>query len=284
MSQKKLEEFIESRISQPTVILCFKVILENHILYGYDATITKSEVNKKFDLEHKKYGVQSFRSDYLLRQTGQGKNNVLESNSVGELFFIKKDYLNEYTISDLKTFISNIEEKYLAVTQLHKSYLDEFKKVKNLDFNHRKEFIIDLLLNRETDRRGQNFEVTAFSILKVFYQSRGFELNRFSTIYSNDGGIDYTSQSSIYQVTTQLTNKKFEEDIAKAPLKKRIFVFRESASNFDWSNFDSELVTDYISKNDLLNHLEYMCQKNPDRNTKLILDVITFEFEREYYL
>lgn len=284
MANLKLRKYLESRMSQPTVILCFKVILQNHIINGIDSKISKVEISRKFDSQHKNFGVQNFRSDYLLRQTGQGKNNVIESTEDGAFFYINSEYLSGHDTSELNSIVTEIEEKYLSVTELHSSFLNEIKSMNQFDVAHRKQFIIDLLLNRETDRKGQNFEVTAFSILKVFYQSRGFELNRFSTIYSNDGGIDYTSQSSIYQVTTQLTNRKFEEDIAKAPLKKRIFVFRDSAVNFDWSNFDSELVTDYISKDDLLNHLEYLYVKKPESNTILILDVIAQEFEREYYV
>jgi len=139
-------------------------------------------------------------------------------------------------------------------------------------------------MEKETDRKGQCFEVTSFAILKCFYSIRGFELNRFSTIYSNDGGIDFTSQTSIYQVTTKLSDKKFEEDIEKAPLKNRIFVFREASPSFDYSKMENELVSDYINSADLLNHLDYLMKKKPDANSLLIIDNILKEFQREYYL
>ena len=109
-------------------------------------------------------------------------------------------------------------------------------------------------------------------------------MNRFSTIYSNDGGIDYTSQTSIYQVTTKLDDSKFRDDLNKAPLKKRIFVYRKVATGFDFSKMDNELVSDYISSEDLITHLDYLLSKKPDVNSGLILDVILEEFEREHYL
>jgi hypothetical protein len=271
-------------MSQPTVILCFKVLLDNVIINGLEARMTKAEINRAFDKDHKNFGVQTFRSDYLLRQSGENPDNAIGVESDGNKFYIRPTFLNGLTPKDLQLTIEKINRQFLEVTAKQKVLYDEISKAGNLSIEKRKEFIIFMLLKKETDRKGQSFEVTAFAILKTFYSIRGFELNRFSTIYSNDGGIDYTSQTSIYQVTTKLSDKKFEDDIDKAPLKNRIFVFREAVTNFDFSKMDNELVSDYISADDLLNHLDYLFLKKPEVNSSLILNTILTEFQREYYL
>jgi|JI7StandDraft_1071085.scaffolds.fasta_scaffold182409_1 hypothetical protein len=284
MTNQNLQNYLDKRMSQPTVILCFKVLLDNVIKNGLKARMTKAEINKAFDKEHKKFGVQTFRSDYLLRQSGENPDNAIGVESDGNKFFIRPSFLNGLTPNDLKLTIEKINRQFLEVTAKQKVLYDEISKAGNLSIEKRKEFIIYMLLNKETDRKGQSFEVTAYAILKSFYSIRGFELNRFSTIYSNDGGIDYTSQTSIYQVTTKLSDKKFDDDIDKAPLKNRIFVFREAVTNFDFSKMDNELVSDYISADDLLNHLEYLFLKKPEVNSSMILNTILTEFQREYYL
>lgn len=284
MPNQNLQNYLDKRMSQPTVILCFKVLLDNVTINGLEAKMTKAEINRAFDKEHKNFGVQTFRSDYLLRQSGENPDNAIGVESDGNKFYIRPTFLNGLTPKDLQLTIEKINRQFLEVTAKQKVLYDEILKAGNLSIEKRKEFIIFMLLKKETDRKGQSFEVTAFAILKTFYSIRGFELNRFSTIYSNDGGIDYTSQTSIYQVTTKLSDKKFEDDIDKAPLKNRIFVFREAVTNFDFTKMDNELVSDYISADDLLNHLDYLFLKKPEVNSSMILNTILTEFQREYYL
>ena len=284
MPNQNLQNYLDKRMSHPTVILCFKVLLDNAIAKGLEAKMSKAEINRAFDKEHKNFGVQTFRSDYLLRQSGENPDNAIGVESGGNNFFIRPAFLIGLSQEELKAVIEKIKKQFLEVSEKQKILYNEISSAGELPIEKRKEFIIFMLLKKETDRKGQRFEVTAFAILKTFYSIRGFELNRFSTIYSNDGGIDYTSQTSIYQVTTKLNDKKFEEDIDKAPLKKRIFVFREAVSNFDFSKMDNELVLDYISADDLLSHLDYLFLKKPEINSSLILEAILTEFQREYYL
>jgi hypothetical protein len=284
MPNINLQSYLEKRISQPTVILCFRVLLDNVIAKGYEARMTKAEINRAFDQAHKDFGVQTFRSDYLLRQSGESPENAIGVENGGNDFFIRPSFLIGLSIEDLKLIGEDINKKFVEVSEKHQFLYNEIITANELSIENRKRFILYMLLEKETDRRGQCFEVTAFAILKIFFAIRGFELNRFSTIYSNDGGIDYTSQTSIYQVTTKLNDKKFEEDINKAPLKKRIFVFREAVANFDFSKMENELVSDFINSDDLIDHLEYLFKKKPEVNSLLILDTILREFEREYYL
>ncbi len=277
-----LQGYLDRRISQPTVILCFRILLQNVILKGADAGMTTIEVSHEFNKEAKAFGIQRFRTDYMLRQTGKGNEAAIYENK-GK-FYLKPEILEGLSKRDLKNVIDTINQRYSGLGESRNKLYKEITDAQKLDVAGRSKFILNMLLDKETEKKGQCFEVTAFAILKVFYSIRGFELNRFSTIYSNDGGIDYTSQTSIYQVTTALSDAKFAEDLAKAPLKNRIFVYKKVSPGFDFSKMDNDLVSDYISPADLENHLSYLLTKQPVRNSQLIIDVILQEFKREHYV
>lgn len=281
MPNKKLDEYLAKRADQPTVILSFRILLDHAIENGIGATMTKSQIEKIFNRDHSKFGIQTFRRDYVMRQSGNVNNAIDERNLQ---FFIRPEYLSGLTAGEMKKISQDIDGRYAGITDTQKKLYKEIAKTKGLPVEKRRSFIVDMLMTRETDKRGQNFEVTAFAILRTMYAVRGFELNRFSTIYSNDGGIDYTAQSAIYQVTTKLSDRKFEEDIIKTPLKKRIIVYKELVRDFDITKFEHELIIDYIGPEDLLSHIDYLLKKNAERNSLLILDAMEKEFEREYYI
>lgn len=284
MENKKLNAYLSKRQNQGTVILCFKILLENIILNDFESTMTKAEIHKEFDAQHQKFGIGTFRSDYLLRQSASSNFNAIGVKKDNATFFINPEFLMGVSKEGLKAIIDEINDHFGDVIGKQQRFLNEIESNLSLSIDERKKFIADMLLNRETEKKGQTFEVTSFAILKTFYKIRGFELNRFSTVYANDGGIDFTSQSAVYQVTTNLSSKKFEEDLKKAPLKKRIFVYKKETSSFEQQSFDDELVLDYISSEDLIQHLEYLFRKKSHQNSTLIINEIISEFKREYYM
>lgn len=284
MKNEKLTKYLAKRKNQGTVILCFKILLDNLAIHGPSATMLKNEINIAFDNVHKKYGIGTFRSDYLLRQSSKSDYNAIGVKSDNKTFYINASFVQGLSVDELKKISSEIEEHFNTIASKRKAFFEEINSYLSSSLEEIKQFIIHMLTERETDKKGQSFEVTSFAILKAFYKIRGFELNRFSTVYSNDGGVDFASQIAIYQVTTRLNLKKFEDDIQKAPLKKRIFVYKSIAPSFDINNFNDDLVLDYISTEDLLDHLEYLFKKKPEQNAKYIINEIIFEFEREYYL
>lgn len=284
MRNAKLTKYLAKRKNQGTVILCFKILIDNIIENGVGSTMVKSEINGEFDRQHRNYGIGTFRSDYLLRQSASSDLNAIGVKADNSTFFINSDFITEVDTSDLQKISLEIEEHFGKIIGKQIAFFEEIKSYLNKDLDNRKRFIHEMLTERETDKKGQSFEVTSFAILKTFYKIRGFELNRFSTVYSNDGGVDFASQMAVYQVTTSLSPKKFEEDLQKAPLKQRIFVYKSATSAFDPKSFDDALVLDHISSEDLIEHLDYLFKKKPEQNSVMIINEIITEFEREYYI
>ena len=68
------------------------------------------------------------------------------------------------------------------------------------------------------------FEVVSFAVLREYFRTFGFSLQRFSTTHANDGGMDFVASEAIYQVTTDESINKVRGDLAKSPGTKRVLV------------------------------------------------------------
>ena len=281
MINAKLLDYVNDKLSQPTVILCCRILIKNHQLYGPDARMTKTEIETEFNKAHEDYGIATFRRDYVLRQCGHDENGITQTDN---LFYIRPEFLSGMSNKDYSSVIDIIDSKWISYKSQQNEVIAEIKNLlQSNDFSNQERYIRDMLTTRETVKRGQAFEVTSFSVLFVFLSSFGFSLNRYSTTYSNDGGVDYVGQNAIYQVTTKLSERKFEEDIKKAPGKNRVMVYKDIISGFDYDNLNHELVINHISKEELCEVLQYLAKKNPAKFLPEILNVMINEFLREFY-
>jgi len=278
-----LRKYLTKRYNQPTVILSFLILLENILQAGSESVMSKSEIEKIFNSRNKKFGISTFRRDYLKRQSGD-PNNAIDENKE-RCFFIRQEYLNNVNNEQFNIICSQIESFYEEKYSQNEGFISLLKGlIARNDNEEIFDFIQSILNEKQNDnRRGQNFEIVSFAILKQFYIMRGFNLKRFSTTFANDGGMDFIGENAIYQVTVVMNLKKFNEDIVKLPKVKRILVYKELIKDIDDSFFNDELILDVINLEKLNNHLLYI---NSSRNKKFLKDVIETmisEFEREFY-
>lgn len=285
MPNALMNNYLEKMISTPTVILSFRCLLENHIENGIDASLTKSEVHKAFNSSHKEFGVQTFRRDYILRQSGDKEKGIEQIEGTDKKFRIRKPLLEGLTTVEMKAIVNSINSFYAKKRVEQQSFLTALQTICDSEEVEIYSYIKSLLEKPLSDdkKRGQEFEVTSFSILCAYYAMRGFTLNRFSTVYANDGGVDFAAQNAIYQVTTHLDSNKFNEDIAKVPLTKRVLVYKETTGNFDKSLFNNEWILDYISCSEIVTHLDYIRSKKGKSGLLSVMSTILHEFKRELY-
>ena len=276
-----LTSYVKRRLHEATVILSFRILLQNHLAHGIDARMTKTEIETEFNRVHMQYGIATFRRDYVLRQCGQDENAIDQNN---DLFFVKPEFLENMEEEDYQTVLSQIDEHWGAVQNQQQLVIEEIQQL--LDTGSQEEqrtYIVDMLTTREAVKRGQAFEVSSYAVLSTYLYSLGFLLNRFSTKYSNDGGIDFVGQSAVYQVTTKLSKRKFEEDIKKVPGKERVLVYKDMVRDFDTENLKHELVLNQIDKHELITFLDYLINKNPKKYLDRVLNTMMGEFQREFY-
>ena len=276
-----LIEYVNRTINQPTVILSFRILLNNHRSNGIDAKMTKTQIETEFNRVHAQYGIETFRRDYVLRQCGRDRNAIDQHD---DLFFIKPDFIDGMIDDDFASILDKIDTHWDNFQNKQQEMIEEVQFfIENGTTEEKRTYVAEMLTNREAIKKGQAFEVTSFAVLNTYLYSLGFSLNRFSTTYSNDGGIDFVAQNAVYQVTTKLSEKKFDEDIKKVTGKNRVLIYKDSTKDFNTDHFNHDLVINHIDKDELLGFLDYLVSKNADRFLNMILNVIKTEFSREFY-
>lgn len=282
MINNLLKIYVNRRIDEPTVILSFKILLKNHLDNGVNSTMTKTEIEKEFNAVHTDYGIATFRRDYVLRQCGHDENAIDQKS---DRFFIKENFLDGMNSDDYKNLLNFIEEHWQKKQSKQLKIISDIKNLFDKDISIQKNFIVSLLTERETAKRGQAFEVASYAVLSTFLFSFGFSLNRFSTTYSNDGGMDFVAQNAIYQVTTKLNQRKFLEDIKKVSGKPRVLIYKDliENENFSKKNLQDELILNHVDKNELCKMLDYLIEKDSEKFLPIILDIMINEFNREFY-
>ena len=278
---QRMNDYIARRLNQPTVILCFRILIENHKNNGPQSKMSKTAIGVKFNEVHDAYGIATYRRDYVLRQAHENDAIAQDEN---DLFFIKPSFLEGMTAEDYDTILQRIDEHWTHFTEAQQTLIQEIQSILDSDdLNSKTALISSMLTDREAVKRGQAFEVASYSLLNTYLYSFGFTLNRFSTTYSNDGGIDFVAQNAICQVTTKLSENKFEEDIKKVTGKNRVLVFKDKVRGFNDDNLNHPLVLNYLDKEELLHILHYLSQKFGTRYVNMILQTMIEEFNREFY-
>ena len=264
-----LATYVARRIAEPTVILSFRILLQNHMKHGVEARMTKTEIETEFNQVHMRYGIATFRRDYVLRQCGHDENAIDQKT---DLFFIKSEFLTGMNTDDYQSVLDQIDEHWSNFQNQQQLVITEIQQLLDAGSqDDKREYVVDMLTDREAVKRGQAFEVSSYAVLSTYLYSLGFSLNRFSTTYSNDGGIDFVAQSAVYQVTTKLSERKFEEDIKKVPGKERVLVYKDMVRDFNTENFNHDLVLNQIDKNELISFLDYLIKKNAEKYLNKVL-------------
>jgi hypothetical protein len=135
-----------------------------------------------------------------------------------------------------------------------------------------------------TGNQGEIFEVVSFAVLREYFRTFGFSLQRFSTTHADDGGMDFVAADAIYQVTTDQSIQKVRRDLAKAPGTKRVLV-RPTVTP-EVTQLCEDDVLEAIELKDLLNHfiawlLERDTRAKQSKHLQRVLEVALEEFRRE---
>jgi hypothetical protein len=144
--------------------------------------------------------------------------------------------------------------------------------------------LVEEYLSQLSGNHGEIFEVVSFAVLREYFRTFGFSLQRFSTTHANDGGMDFFASDAIYQVTTDASVEKLRRDLRKAPGTNRVMVRPTVTEEILELGEDSVLET--IELRDLLSHFIMWLlvrdkrSKRPD-HLQRILQIALEEFRRE---
>ncbi len=144
--------------------------------------------------------------------------------------------------------------------------------------------LVEEYLSQISGNRGEVFEVVSFAVLREYFRTFGFSLQRFSTTHANDGGMDFFASDAIYQVTTDESVEKLRRDLKKSPGTRRVLVRPTVTEEILALGEDKVLET--IELKDLLTHfITWLLARDQrsNRSTHLqrVLLVALEEFRRE---
>lgn len=283
-----LRQLVDRYSKDFTTITTFLVVLEEYLKSMEEGRryvgLTPAEINLRYSVYKVRFNQKKeFYSSYVVRHA-KNADFFIENE---RRYSIRPELLEAFDIQGLKNLRNEIILKIQEDIVSYDALFDQIKLVmerndseSSLDFIHR------ILDNREFDFKnyGQIFEVAAYSILKSYFRTFGFVLNRFSTSFSNDGGMDYISALGIYQVTATPTLSKIESDLTKLPGIKRVLVLSNCTEKVLEKYLAYADVTEILSLEDLKNHfLAWLYKRDTVRPVYLkeVLTTIKDELIRE---
>jgi hypothetical protein len=144
--------------------------------------------------------------------------------------------------------------------------------------------LVEEYLSHLSGNHGEIFEVVSFAVLREYFRTFGFSLQRFSTTHANDGGMDFFASDAIYQVTTDESVEKLRRDLRKAPGTNRVMV-RPTVTK-EILELGEDRVLETIELKDLLSHfISWLLvrDKRSKRSDHLqrVLQIALEEFRRE---
>lgn len=288
----KLADEVNKKKDKYTFVITVLVLLE----YEIDC-IKKSRpieglelkaIRERFNEYARKYNKGRFFNSYVQRHSQYG--GVFTEKSDGK-FAIKKNLIARQSAQKLIDLRNHILQKFEAIQAGKERVVDSLHTLADSDDKQQQfQCLNNMILQKieiEGVNKGQLFEVLSFAILSTYFESFGFSLKRFSTTFSNDGGMDFISGDAVYQVTACANQNKINEDLKKLPGTRRVLVVPEK--NFDLSKSNFSEILSCITRKDLSNHfLAWLYeQDNAQQDLNYLKDVLVItknELNRDWML
>jgi hypothetical protein len=244
--------------------------------------LTEKQIELGFRETLAKFISSDYHSTYIDRRLGA--RGFLEFS--GGKYRIRPSLLTDIGTKELESLRNELVESLRSAYEQRKAAIKELERVCSLPKECVKErfALVDEYLSQLAGNQGEMFEVVSFAVLREYFRTFGFSLQRFSTTHANDGGMDFVAADAIYQVTIDESAQKVRRDLAKAPGTKRVLV--RPTITPEVTQLCKNDVLEAIELKDLLNHfigwlLERDNRAKQSRHLQRVLEVALEEFRRE---
>lgn len=281
-----LETIIRSNLKHFTTSCTTLVLMDEVIAFkkqeSKDFGLTIPEISKRYNVYQERFEIRkNFYASYVQRHL---KEDDIFEEFQGK-YRIREKYINNLNVYMLEHIRELILSGFSNINISKRNIIEELDNILNIqNKDDVYKYIINLFDNKEFNNYGQLFEIVSFAILSVYFKNFGFDLNRFSTSFSNDGGMDYISSNGIYQVTSSPDANKIKSDLGKLHGIKRVLVFSDVNEDILRQHLSSPNVTDIITSIDLKDHFLkwiYLRDKISGDKLKSVISIIRKEFVRE---
>lgn len=283
---KDIRSVLRKHLGQRTVLGVAVPVLADHVdAAKRGATtdgLTERQIEAGFRKTLAKFISSEYHSTYIDRRLGA--RGFLEFSN--GRYRLRQSLVEGIDIQDLEVLRAELVESLRSAYEQRQTAIKQLEKVCSLPKECVTErfALVDEYLSQLTGNRGEIFEVVSFAVLREYFRTFGFSLQRFSTTHANDGGMDFVAGDAIYQVTTDESAQKVRRDLAKAPGTKRVLV-RPTVTPEISELFKGD-VLEAIELKDLLNHfiawlLERDTRAKQSKHLQRVLEVALEEFRRE---
>lgn len=285
-ANKTILDALRRNLGQRTVLYVALAILAEHVRAlgsgrSFDGLLER-EIVKVFRDFAKQYGHSDYHPTYVQRRLGHG--GFLELN--GNRYRFRAALMTGVTPEQLETLRDELVQSLKTAFERRQAVIRQLEETVRLPHHKIQERrdLVGSYLAQIVGSGGEMFEVVSFAVLREYFRTFGFSLQRFSTTHANDGGMDFVAGEAIYQVTADESVNKVKKDLAKAPGTKRILV-RPTVNDEIIRLCDAE-VLETIELKDLLDHfiawlLARDTRSQSSRHLQQILQVALHEFRRE---
>ena len=222
---KDIRSVLRRHLGHRTVLGVAIPVLAHYIKAARQGRVSEGLTEKQIETGFRQLLTKFIRSDYhstyIDRPLGErgflepskGRYRIRESLLVG----VDIEEL-ERLHAELLSLRSAYEQRQAVIRKLEETCSLPQERVEE------RFALVDEYLSQLTGNRGEVFEVVSFAVLREYFRTFGFSLQRFSTTHANDGGMDFVAGEAIYEVTTDESAQKVRKDLAKAPGTKWVLV------------------------------------------------------------
>jgi len=246
------------------------------------AGLAETDIVQVFRDLAKRFGHSDYHPTYIQRRLGP--SGFLELD--GTRYRFRDALMQGITVENLDELNVELHQSLQSAFEQRQAVIRQIEDAMGLPQEriHERRELVDAYLRRIFGNRGEMFEVVSFAVLREYFRTFGFSLQRFSTTHANDGGMDFVAGEAIYQVTTDESINKVRKDLAKSPGTKRVLV-RPTLSDEVVRLCESE-VLEAIELRDLLDHfIGWLLQRDTRmqkaQHLQHVLQIALDEFRRE---
>lgn len=285
-SARNLRSVLQKQLGKRTVLGVAIPLLEDHISEAAVGRLSLGLTDKQIETGFRQLAAQFLHSDFHSTYLARPLRDSGFLDFSGGKYQLRPSLLTGLTIEELRALLDEVTQSLRSAFEQRQAAIRRLEETCALPEEHLEErsALVKEYLSQISGNGGEMFEVVSFAVLREYFRTFGFSLQRFSTTHANDGGMDFVAGDAIYQVTTDESVAKVQRDLRKSPGTKRVLVRPNMTQKvFDFSGHQ---VLETIELNDLLNHFIAWLSGRDTRmkhstHLQQVLEIALEEFRRE---
>jgi hypothetical protein len=285
-NKKNICTVLRRHLGQRTVLGVAIPILEEYIIAtraGHAPNgLTERQIEDGFQQLATQFIHSDYHSTYIARRIGRSGFMDFTNGR----YRLRPSLLSDVTLDELNHLREELLGSLRSAYEQRQTAIKRLEEICSLPSDRVGErlALVEEYLSHLSGNRGEIFEVVSFAVLREYFRTFGFSLQRFSTTHANDGGMDFFATDAIYQVTTDESIEKLRRDLRKAPGTKRVLV-RPTVTN-EILALGEDKVLETIELKDLLSHFITWLLGRDKRSKQSdhlqrVLQIALEEFRRE---